>query len=69
VSVSRRRFPAQYSPDFNPIEIAFAKRKTRLGRIAARSFDDRFAAIGDACRLFDPDECWNFFKAAGYAPD
>jgi hypothetical protein len=29
----------------------------------------RRSALGDACRLFDPNECWNFFKAAGYASD
>jgi hypothetical protein len=23
--------------------------------------------IGDICNLFEPQECWKFFKAAGYA--
>jgi transposase len=62
-------FLPQYSPDLNPIEMAFAKLKAHLRRIAARNFDDLFAAIGDVCRLFEPNECWNFFKAAGYASD
>lgn len=62
-------FLPQYSPDLNPIEMAFAKLKAHLRRIAARSFDALFDAIGDVCRLFDPSECWNFFKAAGYASD
>jgi hypothetical protein len=31
------------------------------------TFDDLQTAIGDICDLFDPQECWNFFKAAGYA--
>ena len=62
-------FLPQYSPDLNPIEMAFAKLKAHLRKSAARSFDALFKAIGDICRLFDPDECWNFFKAAGYASD
>ena len=33
---------------------------------AARTFDSLIAAIGDIC---DPDECWNYFKAAGYVPE
>jgi len=63
-----RHLPA-YSPDLNPIEMAFAKLKAHLRRIAARSFNTLIDAIGDICRLFDPDECRNFFKAAGYASD
>jgi hypothetical protein len=45
------------------------KLKAHLRKSAARSFDALFMAIGDVCRLFDPDECWDFFKAAGYASD
>jgi hypothetical protein len=26
-------------------------------------------AIGDICTLFQPTECWNFFKAMNYASD
>jgi hypothetical protein len=26
-----------------------------------------FDAIGTICDLYDPQECWNYFKAAGYA--
>ncbi len=37
-----------YSPDFNPIELAFAKLKQRLRRTAARTYDALVAAIGDA---------------------
>lgn len=47
----------------------FAKLKAHLRRIAARSFDALFEAIGDVYRLFKPSECWNFFKSAGYASD
>ncbi|MCJ8336012.1 MAG: transposase, partial [Epibacterium sp.] len=59
-------FLPAYSPDLNPIEIAFSKRKAHLRRIGARTFDPLIHAIGEICDLFTPDECWNFFAAAGY---
>lgn len=62
-------FLPPYSPDLNPIEQAFSKLKAHLRRIGARTYDDLIAAIGDVCGLFDPTDCWNFFKAAGYASD
>ena len=55
-----------YSPDLNPIEQAFAKLKAHLRKIGARNFTDLFKALGDICRMFTPDECWNYFRAAGY---
>jgi transposase len=57
------------SPDLNPIEMAFSKLKAHLRRIGARTYDALIQALGDICGLFDPEECWNFFKAAGYASD
>jgi transposase len=60
-------FLPQYSPDLNPIEMAFSKLKAHLRAASARTFDALWKALGDICALFDPDECWNFFKAAGYA--
>jgi transposase len=60
-------FLPQYSPDLNPIETAFAKLKAHLRGAATRTFEALWAALGDICALFSPDECWNFFKAAGYA--
>ena len=60
-------FLPAYSPDLNPIEMAFSKLKAHLRRIGARTFDQLIEAIGEICDLFTPDECWNFFKAAGYA--
>ena len=62
-------FLPQYSPDLNPIEMAFSKLKAHLRKAAARTFDALIDAIGDICRLYDPDECWNYFKAAGYGSD
>jgi transposase len=61
-------FLPQYSPDLNPIEMAFSKLKAHLRKAAARTFDALFNALQDICRLFSPDECRNYFKAAGYAP-
>ncbi|MDO5632995.1 MAG: IS630 family transposase [Paracoccus sp. (in: a-proteobacteria)] len=55
-----------YSPDLNPIEQAFSKRKAYLRRVGARTFTEVFKAIGAICDLYDPEECWNYFKAAGY---
>ncbi|SDX02878.1 hypothetical protein SAMN05443573_1617, partial [Celeribacter indicus] len=34
--------------------------------IGARTFTEVFDAIGAICELYDPTECWNYFKAAGY---
>ena len=58
-----------YSPDLNPIELAFSKLKAHLRRIGARSFTSVFEAIGDICDMYSPQECWNYFRAAGYASD
>jgi transposase len=59
-------FLPPYSPDLNPIEMAFAKLKAHLRRIGARTFDQLLKAIGDICNLFSPEECQNYFHAAGY---
>ncbi|MFQ6018870.1 MAG: IS630 family transposase [Kiloniellaceae bacterium] len=62
------RFLPPYSPDLNPIEMAFAKFKAFLKRIAARTVDGLWQAIAQAVDIFTPDECRNFFTAAGYEP-
>jgi transposase len=62
-------FLPPYSPDLNPIEMAFAKLKAHLREAAARSFDTLWRAIGNICDLFSHDECWNYLKDAGYASD
>ncbi len=62
-------FLPPYSPDLNPIEMAFSKLKAHLRRVGARTFDALLNAIGDICDLFNPEECRNFLKAAGYASD
>ena len=58
-----------YSPDLNPIEMAFAKLKALIRRAAARTYDDLWHTLGHVCDLFTEEECFNFFKAAGYEID
>jgi transposase len=55
-----------YSPDLNPIEMAFAKLKALLRKAAARSLEALWTAIADALSTFTAEECTNFFIAAGY---
>ncbi len=60
------RFLPPYSPDFNPIEMAFSKLKAFLKKIAARTVDDLWDAIATGIDTFTPAECQNYFAAAGY---
>ena len=60
-------FLPPYSPDLNPIEMAFAKLKELLRKLNARTIDQLWRAIGSICSLFTPDQCWNFFRHCGYA--
>lgn len=55
-----------YSPDFNPIEQAFAKLKALLRKAAARTLEQLWAAIAQALKAFTSVECANFFANAGY---
>jgi transposase len=62
-------FLPAYSPDLNPIEMAFAKLKAHLRAAGARTYDALWRAVGDICTLFEPRQCWNFLRHAGYASD
>ena len=62
-------FLPPYSPDFNPIEMAFSKLKALLRKAAARTIDDLWRVIGQCLGQFSPLECRNYFQAAGYDPD
>ncbi|UPT87849.1 IS630 family transposase [Bradyrhizobium barranii subsp. apii] len=55
-----------YSPDFNPIEMAFSKLKALLRTAAARTMPDLWQAIANALKRFSPEECQNYLVAAGY---
>jgi transposase len=63
------RYLPPYSPDFNPIENAFAKLKALLRKEAARTIEALWAAIGRLIDLITPAECVNMFAAAGYDPE
>jgi len=55
-------FMPPYSPDLNPIEMAFSKLKSHLKTAAMRSFDELLHKIGNICDMFSPQECFNYFK-------
>ena len=55
-----------YSPDFNPIELAFAKLKAFLRAARPRTFDHVVELVGRALGLFTPQECANFIRHCGY---
>ncbi len=57
------------SPDFNPIENAFAKLKAMLRKAVERTVDALWAGIGRIADAFSPAECANYFSACGYDPD
>jgi transposase len=56
-----------YSPDLNPIEMAFAKLKAHLRKAAERSMPALWDRIGSILNSFSAAECQNFFRHAGYA--
>lgn len=65
VGAKVRYLPA-YSPDLNPIEMAFAKLKAALRKGAARTVKALWKLIGKLVKEFAPDECANYFHHAGY---
>jgi transposase len=60
------RYLPPYSPDLNPIEMAFSKFKALLKKAAARTIDDLRTAIAQALPQLTPNDCANYFTAAGY---
>lgn len=56
-----------YSPDLNPIEMAFSKLKALLRKAAARNWTSLLSATAEALDLFSADQCLNFFRHAHYA--
>jgi transposase len=57
-----------YSPDFNPIEYAFAKFKALLRKAAEWTVDAHWDRIGALLKELSSTECANFFAAVGYDP-
>ena len=60
------RFLPSYSPDFNPIELAFAKIKQNLRGAAARTFAGLVAATGPALEAVTAADARGFFAHCGY---
>jgi transposase len=60
------RFLPPYSPDFNPIELAFAELKALLRAARPRHFEEVCDLITTALVLFLPDECANYAPHCGY---
>jgi transposase len=61
-------FLPRYSPDLNPIEMAFSKLKTLLRKASERSVEALWSRIGELLSHFPRHECQNYFRAAGYEP-
>jgi transposase len=57
-----------YSPDYNPIEEAFAKIKNLLRNAAARSKEALVEAIGAALCAVTAEDAQGYFEHAGYRP-
>ncbi len=66
---ARFLFVPPYSPDFNPIEMAFTKLKAHLRKAKARTIDALWKAIGSICELYALQEYYNDLKVAGYGAD
>lgn len=59
-------FAPPYSPDLNPIEMPVSKLKPLIREVAARTYHTLWKQVGVVCDLFQPNECRNYFIAAGY---
>lgn len=60
------RYLPPYSPDFNPIEMAYSKLKALLKKAAARTIPELWTAIADAIHQIAHQDCLGYFSAAGY---
>jgi transposase len=56
-----------YSPEYNPIELAFSKLKRLLRKAAERTVEGLWSALGRLLDQFSPEECRNYFRHRGYA--
>jgi transposase len=56
-----------YSPDLNPIELAFSKLKRLLREAATRSVEELWTTIGKLLDRFSPAECANYIRHCGFA--
>jgi transposase len=64
---ARLRFLPPYSPDLNPIEMAFAKLKSHLRLEAARTLETLQPAVARSLARFESNHCHGFFRHTQYA--
>jgi transposase len=64
---ARLAYLPPYSPDLNPIELAFAKLKQLLRSAAERVIDNLERRIGKLLQRFQPNECSRYFAHCGYS--
>ena len=64
---ARLVFLPPYSPDLNPIELAWSKVKTILRRLKARTDDVLLEALKTALLAITPQDIVNWFAHCGYA--
>jgi len=55
-----------YSPDLNPIELAFSKLKALLRKAGKRTIEGLWGFLGQALEAFTPEECRNYLRHCGY---
>lgn len=63
---ARLEFLPPYSPDLNPIEKCWAKVKTVLRRLKARTFDELVDALERAFQSITPEDARAWFAHCGY---
>ena len=61
------RYLPPYSPDLNPIELAFAKLKAHLRQAAARTLENLHSSLAMALDSFSAQHCRGFLRHAHYA--
>ncbi len=61
------RYLPPYSPDLNPIELAFAKLKGMLRKAGKRTVEELWTFLGEALDAFSPQECRRYLSHDGYS--
>jgi transposase len=65
-AAARVMYLPAYSPDLNPIEMVFAKIKSILRKMAIRTVEELWEALGSITDCVTATECQNFLRHAGY---
>jgi len=63
------RYLPPYSPDYNPIELAFSKLKGLLRSAGKRTIDELWDFLGKSLDAFAPGECLRYFRHDGYGAE